>query len=167
MGRANGTRANPCPAGPWAATGAGTASRCGRDDRWIADVSKDYGFGIAEAKVFIDALADTLAVSRRFVREGYEDVLYYLHKEQRLPVNVDPTDPKLDDPEARARMAAAFQRGLGAVVSYVLPLQHGSWKSGPWPFRGGHMFLAARRFPGRAAPAAGVPALGLQGGFFL
>jgi uncharacterized protein (DUF2126 family) len=112
-----------------------------RDDQWIADVSKDYGVGPTEAKLFIDTLADTLAVSREFIREGYEDILYYLHQERRLPVNVDPADPKLEDPEARARMIQAFQRGLGAVVSYILPLQYGSWKSGPWPFRGDRMFL--------------------------
>jgi uncharacterized protein (DUF2126 family)/transglutaminase-like putative cysteine protease len=128
------------------------------DDRWIADVSNDYGFGIDEAKAFIDALADTLAVNRRFIREGYEDVLYYLHKEQRLPVNVDPSDPRLDDPEARARMAGAFQRGLGAVVGYVLPLQHGSWKSGPWPLRGGHMFLLPGDSPaGLRLPLESLP----------
>ena len=137
------------------------------DERWIADASKDYGFGAAEAKRFIETLADTLAVSRDFIREGYEDILYYLHKEQRLPVNVDPSDPRLDDPEARARMAATFQRGLGAVVGYVLPLQHGSWKSGPWPFRGGAHVPFARRFPRRVALAPGVPALGFRGGSFL
>ncbi len=128
------------------------------DNRWIADVSKNYGFGIAEAKVFVDTLADTLQVNRRFIREGYEDVLYYLHKEQRLPVNVDPSDPKLEDPEARMRMAGAFQRGLGAVVSYVLPLQHGSWKSGPWHLRGGHMFLLPGDSPaGLRLPLESLP----------
>ena len=30
------------------------------DDRWLADVSKDYGFGLAEAKVFIETLTDSL-----------------------------------------------------------------------------------------------------------
>ncbi|MBU1566811.1 MAG: transglutaminase family protein [Proteobacteria bacterium] len=112
-----------------------------RDDHWLADVSKDYGTGISEAKQFIDTLADILKVSRRFIREGFEDVLHYLQQEQQLPINVDPTDPKLEDPEKRARMIQAFKRGLGAVVGYVLPLQHGSWKSGPWQFRGEHMFL--------------------------
>jgi uncharacterized protein (DUF2126 family) len=155
--RGNGTRANPCPAGPWAATGARDGKPVWRDDRWIADVSNDYGFGIAEAKRFIDP-GRHAGVSRRFIRESYEDILYYLHKEQRLPVNVDPTDPKLDDPEARARMARTFQRGLGAVVGYVLPLQHGSWKSGPWPLRGGHMFLLPGDSPaGLRLPLESLP----------
>ena len=112
-----------------------------RDDRWIADTSKDYGFGVDDAGRFIEALADRLKVSRDYIRKGYEDLLYYLHKEQRLPVNLDPTDSRLENPEDRARLAATFQQGLGAVVGFVLPLQYGSWKSGPWPFRGGHMFL--------------------------
>ncbi|MGB3210348.1 MAG: transglutaminase family protein [Desulforhopalus sp.] len=112
-----------------------------QDSRWLADVSKDYGSVISDAKKFIENLADILEVNRRFIREGYEDVLHYLQQEQQLPVNVDPTDPKLEDPEKRARMIQAFKHGLGAVVGYVLPLQHGSWKSGPWPFRGDHMYL--------------------------
>jgi uncharacterized protein (DUF2126 family) len=128
------------------------------DDQWIADTSKDYGFGAAQAKVFIEVLTDTLEVNRRYIREAHEDILYYLHKEQRLPVNLDPGDPSLDDPEARERMVAAFQRGLGAVVGYVLPLQYGSWKSGPWPFRGGHMFLLPGDSPaGLRLPLASLP----------
>jgi uncharacterized protein (DUF2126 family) len=128
------------------------------DDRWIADTSTDYDFGAAEAKIFAETLADTLAVNRRYIREAYEDIFYYLYKEQRLPVNVDPTDPKLDDPEARTRMVRTFQRGLGAVVGYVLPLQHGSWKSGPWPLRGDHMFLLPGDSPaGLRLPLESLP----------
>ena len=66
-----------------------------RDDQWIADTAKDYGFGPPEAERFIEALADRLGVSRRFIRSGYEDTFYYLYKEQRLPINVDPADPRL------------------------------------------------------------------------
>ena len=111
------------------------------DEQWLADLETDYGFGPAEAKRFIETLAGRLGVDTRFIRESYEDIAYYLYKEQRLPVNVAPTDPRLEDAEARTRMARAFERGLGTVVGYVLPLQHGSWISGPWPFRGDHLFL--------------------------
>ncbi|GAB6909129.1 transglutaminase family protein [Desulfosarcina cetonica] len=129
-----------------------------QDDRWIADTGKDYGFGTAEAKRFIEALADHLAVSRRFIREGFEDVAHYLLKEQALPVNVSPTDPRLEDPEERARMVRTFRRGLGTVSSYVLPLQYGSWKSGPWPFRGDHMYLLPGDSPaGLRLPLESLP----------
>ncbi len=111
------------------------------DERLLADISIDYGHGIAEAKRFISLLTDRLKVSRRFIRESYEDIFYYLYKEQRLPVNVSPADSKLADAEGRVQLARAFEGGLGKVVGYVLPLQHGSWKSGPWAFRGDHLFL--------------------------
>ena len=107
----------------------------------MADVSKDYGFGIAEARRFLETLTELLGVKKDYILESYEDVTHYLLKEQQLPVNVTPTDPKLDDPEERTRFVKAFQRGLGSVVGYVLPLQYGSWKSGPWKFRSDHLYL--------------------------
>ena len=78
---------------------------------------------------------------------GYEDVWYYLWRERRLPVNVDPLTNRLDDPEERRRLAQVFEQGLGKVVGYALPLQPGSradfgrWVSGRWFFRREHMFL--------------------------
>jgi len=129
-----------------------------KDDRWLADHSKDYGFGPAEAKLFIETLADELAVSKTYIRESFEDIFYYLYKEQRLPVNLDPRDPRLEDVEARTRMAQAFERGLGAVVGYVLPLEHGSWKSGPWPLRSEHLFLLPGDSPaGLRLPLESLP----------
>ena len=107
----------------------------------LADVREDYGFGVDEAETFIKTLADILEVNKEYIKESYEDITHYLLKEQELPVNVTPDDPKLDDPEERRRMVRAFQRGLGSVVGYVLPLEYGSWKSGPWNFRSEHMYL--------------------------
>lgn len=111
------------------------------DDRLIADGGHEYGFTAAEAKLFMETLADHLGVQRDFIRPSYEDIPYYLHREESLPVNVDPLDPRLDSPEERARLVDTFRRGLGAVVGYVLPLQYGSWKSGPWPLRSANMYL--------------------------
>ncbi len=129
-----------------------------RDRRLLADVSRDYGFGIAEAKLLIETLADNLGVYRGFIRESFEDILHYLQQEEQLPVNVDPADPRLDDPEKRARMIRTFRRGLGAVVGYVLPLQHGSWKSGPWPLRSGSLFLLPGDSPaGLRLPLESLP----------
>ena len=133
-----------------------------QDDRWLADTETDYGHGPAEAKRFIEALAERLGVDQRFVREGYEDFFYYLYKEQRLPVNVSPTDSRLKDAEERSRLAATFQRGLGEVVGYVLPLQYGSWKKRSLALQGRPHVPAARRLSGRPAPATGVPALGVE-----
>lgn len=112
-----------------------------KNHEFLADVSRDYGFGIKEAERFIRKLSALLGVDEKYIRESYEDITHYLLKEQALPVNVTPDDPKIDDPEERRRLVQAFQRGLGTVVGYVLPLEYGSWRSGPWTFRSKHMYL--------------------------
>jgi uncharacterized protein (DUF2126 family)/transglutaminase-like putative cysteine protease len=109
----------------------------------IGNPDKDYGYGEREAKVFAEALADRLRVGKKFVMAAYEDPLTYLHQEGRLPVNVDPIDNKLEDPEERERLRRVFSRGLGRPVGFVLPLQrNGSeWQSALWMLRAKHLFL--------------------------
>src|SRR5207237_4280380 len=63
------------------------------------------------------------------------------------PVNVDPVNNRLDDPEERERVRRVYERGLGQPVGYVLPIQRGHGKSGPewqsgiWMLRSRHLFL--------------------------
>ena len=86
------------------------------------------------------------------VQPGYEDTWYYLWRERRLPVNVDPFDSRLDDELERARLRRLFDQGLEREVGYVLPLKRGEgpalggprWITGPWFFRDERMYL----FPG-------------------
>ncbi|MEM7270189.1 MAG: transglutaminase family protein, partial [Pseudomonadota bacterium] len=68
-------------------------------------------------------IAERLEVDLSGVTPAYEDPLEHLRDEDRLPINVDPTDNKLEDPQARARMARVFDRGLTAPHSFVLPVQ--------------------------------------------
>ena len=58
---------------------------------------------------------------RQVHASAYEDVWYYLWRERRLPVNVDPFDSKLDDEMERARLRRVFEQKLDTVVGYVLP----------------------------------------------
>jgi uncharacterized protein (DUF2126 family)/transglutaminase-like putative cysteine protease len=117
-----------------------------RDPTLIAEPSVRYD-GMSEADAFIRALAVRLGVDDRFVLPGFEDLYYYLWRERRLPVNVDPLDSKLDDPEERARLRRVFEQGLGHAVGYVLPLaasyEHDvlSFTSGPWFLRDERMYL--------------------------
>ena len=79
------------------------AARVATAERLIADETIDHGHGDREARRFITALADVLGVSQTFVMPAYEDVWYYLWKERRLPVNVDPLQSRLEDEEERDR----------------------------------------------------------------
>jgi uncharacterized protein (DUF2126 family) len=117
------------------------------NDALIADESRNYGHGTKEAERLARRIIDALGVEARWLLPAYEDVWYYLWKERRLPANVDPLQSNLKDKEERDRLARVFQRGLSAIVGYVLPLQRrwfGSqpgWASGPWFLRDETLFL--------------------------
>jgi len=77
-------------------------------------------------------------------------VWYYLWRERRLPVNVDPFDSRLDDEMERERLRRVFDAGLAAEVGYALPLRRAEgdpglagarWETGPWFFRDERMYL--------------------------
>ncbi|WP_338286131.1 transglutaminase family protein [Luteolibacter sp. LG18] len=108
------------------------------DDRWIADERVDYGHRSPEAKRFGTALAGALGVNPKMLMAAHEDIFHLLWRERRLPVNVDPLESRLEDPEERARLARIFSQGPTSVVGYVLPLQRiqengaSRWRSGSW-----------------------------------
>ncbi len=125
----------------------------------FADERLPSNYSAADAKRFTDTLARKLGVTNQYVQTGYEDVFYYLWRERRLPVNVDPFDSRLDDEMERARLRRVFEQKLDAVIGYVLPIKAEDgpslasqisgqpalagpvWKTGPWFFRDERMYL--------------------------
>ncbi|TXH06346.1 MAG: transglutaminase family protein [Nevskiaceae bacterium] len=100
---------------------------------------------LEETRSFIVGLAQRLEVDPRNAMEAYEDTLHYLVKERKLPINLDPADNKLKDPEERQRMIGVFERGLGTPRGFVLPVQRwqsaARWMSERWRLRTGRLFL--------------------------
>jgi uncharacterized protein (DUF2126 family) len=115
----------------------------------------------ADALRFAQTLAGHLGVDQKHLTAGYEDTWYYLWRERRLPVNVDPFDARLDEPMERERLRRVFSQGLQTVVGYALPLQAQEgptlsgprWQSGPWLFRDERMYL----LPGDSAMGWRLP----------
>jgi uncharacterized protein (DUF2126 family)/transglutaminase-like putative cysteine protease len=117
----------------------------------FADEREPSHYTSQDAKRFTQALAGRLNVSDKFIKAGYEDVYYYLWRERRLPVNVDPFDSRLDDEMERVRLRRVFEQKLDAVVGYVLPLnavenenphlKGPQWTTGPWFLRDERMYL--------------------------
>ena len=92
----------------------------------FADESKDYGYNEKRAEQFIHALAERLGCAGQWIMPAFEDAWYYLWKERRLPVNVDPFKSRLEEEEERARLAKIFEQGLDKIVGFALPIQRGS-----------------------------------------
>ncbi|MGB4584246.1 MAG: transglutaminase family protein [Rhodoferax sp.] len=103
----------------------------------------------ADAQAFTALLASKLGVTGKHIQTAYEDSWYYLWRERRLPVNVDPFNSKLDDEMERARLRRVFEQKLDTPVGYVLPIkvagydeQYGAaWTTGPWFLRDERMYL--------------------------
>ena len=117
------------------------------DPRWMADEGTNYGHTPDDAKRFVYYLSRELGISSKMTFPVHEDVFHYLWREQRLPIDVDPTDPKLEDPNERSMMMRTFTHGLSKPVGYVLPLRRAwwqaqpGWMSGKWPIRGERLYL--------------------------
>jgi len=134
---------------------------CWNDPTLFADEREPQHYTTADAQRFITRLAQRLALDPKFIQPGHEDVFYYLWRERRLPVNVDPFDSRLDDELERERLRRVFEQKLDAAVGYALPIRRehgpalagGRWVSGPWFFRDERMYL----FPGDSAMGYRLP----------
>jgi uncharacterized protein (DUF2126 family) len=135
-----------------------------KDPALIADENSTYNHGDAQAKALIGALVERLQVGEQFVIPAYEDVFYYLWREKRLPVNVDPFDSKLEDKQERDRLRRIFMSGLSATTGYCLPLRPWwdrdqiTWQSGKWFLRDERMLLTPGDSPmGYRLPLDSLP----------
>ena len=136
------------------------------DPRLVADEKTNNHATENDARAFALRLAERLGVEGRFVLPGFEDVWYYLWKERRLPVNVDPLESKLDNPLERKRLAQVFEQGLDKVIGYALPLaprtfyrrNAGRGSAVPWFLRTERMYLVPGDSPmGYRLPLDSIP----------
>ena len=103
---------------------------------------------VAQACQFIELLCSRLGIDNTHIAPAYEDLLYYMWRERRLPMNVDPFESHIDDELERARLRRLFTQGLKQVVGYTLPLRaletqgtSWTWETGPWLLRDGRLYL--------------------------
>ena len=131
-----------------------------QDSARYADETEAGEVSLETAHAFLMALATRLGTDPAYVFHGYEDVYYYLWRERKLPVNVDPLTSNLKDELERKRLAQFFERGLQTPKGSVLPLQRreGHWLSGSWFLRQERCYLVPGDSPmGYRLPLDSLP----------
>jgi uncharacterized protein (DUF2126 family) len=104
----------------------------------------DNAVDAALGQRFLAAVADRLGLDTQYVFPTYEDAFYYLWRERKLPVNVDPFDSRLGDALERERLSKVFEQGLEQEVGHVLPVMRrpdGQWQTGSWFLRSERCYL--------------------------
>jgi uncharacterized protein (DUF2126 family) len=122
---------------------------CWHNPALFADERVPAIYTAAHSEKFVYALAKRLGLSPRFIQPGFEDAWYYLWRERKLPINVDPFDSRLDDELERERLRRVFSQKLDSPVGFVLPIaanqgpavQGTQFVTGPWFFRDERMYL--------------------------
>ena len=124
---------------------------CWQNPALFADESQPSFYTAQDAKAFLHDLTAELGLPGAHIQTGYEDTFYYLWRERRLPVNVDPLDSRLDDEMERARLLRVFEQKLGSEIGYLLPIQINPhyntnttaprWLSSPWFMREERLYL--------------------------
>ena len=145
---------------------------CWNDPSLFADERDPHEYTSDDSQRFITTLTRRLGLDPSFVLPAHEDTWYYLWREHRLPINVDPFDARLDDELERARLRRVFTQGLDATVGYLLPLKREwpgqqdqqvamagpAWMTGPWFLRDDRLVLTPGDSPmGLRLPLDSLP----------
>jgi uncharacterized protein (DUF2126 family)/transglutaminase-like putative cysteine protease len=135
-----------------------------RDPSLIALESGRRDATITESKLIADGVAERLDIGADYVIPAFEDPAHWLMQEAALPVNLDPSNAQLDNPEDRHRIARVFDHGLTAPTGHVLPVQRWQsragrgWYSEHWRLRREKLFLIPGDSPvGFRLPMASLP----------
>jgi uncharacterized protein (DUF2126 family)/transglutaminase-like putative cysteine protease len=133
-----------------------------RNPSLLADINKDYGHTVKQAQKFIQQLSQRLGVHSRYIVTAFEDSFYYLWQEGTIPENIDPLKSDLKDSIERKTLTKLLDIGLDQPAGFTLPIKWNwpeqCWKSGPWDFRRGAMFLIPGNSPmGMRLPLASLP----------
>ena len=111
----------------------------------LAKSNESCGHSFTDAAKLGRRIAARLGVPQDFAQDCFEDALYHLWEEQRLPANVNLKQSDLSDSSDRRRLARVLEQGLNNAVGIVLPLQkkldETGWTSGPWLTKSAQIFL--------------------------
>jgi uncharacterized protein (DUF2126 family)/transglutaminase-like putative cysteine protease len=128
----------------------------------LADPDVDQGLKPQMAETFIKALARALGFDDVLVIPAFEDIPYYLWKEQRIPIEGDILIADVYEATERKRLQDRLDADVGKAAGYALPLSFSavtnSFSSNLWAFRAGKMLLMPGNSPiGLRLPLSALP----------
>src|SRR5664280_1238556 len=137
-----------------------------RDINLIARAPAAQPASAGDAQRFAVGIAARLGIMADFVQPAFEDPTDRMLKQGAVPVNIDPSDPKIEDPEERARILRVFEPHLTQPAGFVLPVKRwaarskSGWLSEVWRTRRGQLFLIPGDSPlGLRLPLQSLPYL--------
>ncbi|UCD12791.1 MAG: transglutaminase family protein, partial [Nitrospinaceae bacterium] len=135
-----------------------------KQEDWLATRKEDRGHTMDTAKQFIGHLAVKLLLPEACVIPAYEDAIYYLWKEQKLPVEGDIFKADLHEKTERRRLQKLLEGNLNHPAGYVLPLAFAEprdqWISNRWVFRSKRLILTIGDSPiGFRLPLDSLPSV--------
>jgi uncharacterized protein (DUF2126 family)/transglutaminase-like putative cysteine protease len=137
-----------------------------RDDNLIALEGAAAPPSSNGARKLAERIAAGVGIIADYVQPAYEDPTDRMLKQGLIPENIDPRDPKIDDPHERARIVSLFDHHVGQPVGYVLPLRYWpalarpGWRSELWQTGSSRLFLIPGDSPlGFRLPLQSLPAV--------
>jgi uncharacterized protein (DUF2126 family)/transglutaminase-like putative cysteine protease len=137
-----------------------------QDEKLIAAIGQTRQPSTDQAHQFTEKLAARLGITPEHVLPAFEDPAERMLEEGALPPNIDPANPKIDDPVERVRILREFERYLSVPTGYVLPVQRwqaearGGWLSEVWQLRRKRLYLVPGDSPiGLRLPLSSLPKL--------
>ena len=137
-----------------------------RDESLIARETVEHDLTPHDSQRLAEGIAARIGIMADYVQPAYEDPTDRMLKQGLIPENVDPSDPKIDDPRERARILSLFDGHLSEPAGFVLPLLRSpaqaqpGWLSELWRTRRGRLFLVAGDSPlGFRLPLQSLPEL--------
>jgi uncharacterized protein (DUF2126 family) len=135
-----------------------------RDESLIAREAASHNPTTDDSQHLAEGIAARLGIMADYVQPAYEDPTDRMLKQGLIPENVDPSDPKIDDPRERARILSLFDSHLSQPAGFVLPVQRWTaqtkpgWLSELWRTRRGRLFLVPGDSPvGFRLPLQSLP----------
>lgn len=117
-----------------------------KNPKLLARVNKDYGHKVEDAERFASSLLKLLGIDKKYLNPAYEDGLYYLLQEQKIPSNIDLLASKIKDDLGRRRLAKLLEQQLDKPVGFVVPVEwdaiKGCWLTSKWEFKRERLILA-------------------------